>query len=451
MSTWDNEDEYGEIDGVDMPVAESNGFTAVTGNATTSALPQEVLSRISAYAERTGKTMDEVTAEFFAEVKMQYGVDDPASEDADLLIDWAEQMIVVTRRSSGGGNSKLQTWVGCFVGVADKARDRLANIVKSNLKLFADDPADAIGSGRLGVYENEGGYWYLRTKEGLENTELPVAENPVPPHGIKTQNGAWVCLTTYNNKASPEKQMGRYYYFLGNQEEEFVKNGNIQLWRIDMTNDNRYLSVNIGRPCKVQVVPPRENATEAFKDVLTTYSEVEITYTDEFVNEDVRPLLHPSRYLADTELHDLFVHIDSLEETFESKKEFLNIAGEKRAYGPLVITKGTITRMSTEPRESEFDEEGFNYSMTLSSSIAGDIDCWIPGAVGKCTQPFVSHWGEHAFPYAERTTVLVFGRLGMKAKDGLPTPKLTAFGIYADPRRSRRRMEGGDTGVGQFN
>ena len=39
----------------------------------------------------------------------------------------------------------------------------------------------------------------------------------------------------------------------------------------------------------------------------------------------------------------------------------------------------------------------------------------------------------------------------MKTRDGLTTPKLTVFGVYADPRRCRRRMTGGDTGTEQFN
>ena len=59
-----------------------------------------------------------------------------------------------------------------------------------------------------------------------------------------------------------------------------------------------YQQITTGRPCKVQVVPPRDNANEAFKDVLTTYTDFEITYTDEFVGDDLRPLL-PSFTLLD--------------------------------------------------------------------------------------------------------------------------------------------------------
>ena len=443
MSTWENEDEYGDIDENNT----GNGFGVASEDNANAGLPSGVIDRLKAYAERVGKKLSEVIDEFITMCK-EYSAD-PTSEDEDLLIDWAEQLVVETRRASGGGNSKLQTWVGCFLGVADKKRDRLANIVRANLKLFKDDPEEAISSGRLGVYSKNDGVWYLTTKEGQVSTEIPVEGNPTPPHAIKHDN-MWVCLTTYDNKAAPSKKMGRYAYFLGGEEEDFVKNGNISLWRIDLTGDNVYHNLTVGRPCKVPVIPPRDNASEAFKDVLTTYDDFSVNYTDEFVNDDLRPLLAPSRFWTNPD-YELFVPVDSLEEAYEERKQFYDAGGERRSFGPLVITKGTVTRMSTEPRESEYDEEGHNYNMTLSSSISGDIDCWVPGAVGKCTQPFTSHWGEESFPYAERSTVFVFGRIGLKTRDGLTTPKLTVFGVYADPRRSRRRMTGGDTGTEQFN
>jgi hypothetical protein len=444
MSTWKDEDEYGDIE----ESVGSNGFGAASESNANAGLPSGVIDRLNAYAERVGKKLSDVVNEFITMCK-EYSPD-PANEDEDLLIDWAEQLVVETRRASGGGNSKLQTWVGSFVGVADKKADRLANIVRANLKLFKNDPEQAISSGRLGVYSKTDGVWHLTTKDGTATTEIPVEGNSVPPHGIKHDN-MWVCLTTYDNKAAPSKKLGRYAYFLGGEEEDFVKNGNIALWRIDLTGEHVYHNLTIGRPCKVQVVPPRDNASEAFKDVLSIYSDFEVNYTDEFVSEDLRSLLHPSRFWTNTDFHELYVQIDSLEEAYEERKQFYDAGGERRSYGPLVVTKGTVTRMSTEPRESEYDDEGHNYNMTLSSSISGDIDCWVPGAVGKCSQPFVSHWGEDSFPYAERSTVFVFGRIGMKTRDGLTTPKLTVFGVYADPRRSRRRMTGGDTGTEQFN
>jgi len=444
MTNWETEDEYGDIEEV-----EAQGFGASEAPAEKSILPNEVMSRISAYAERTGKSVVEATQEFYADIEKHYGCTEPSQEDEELLIDWAEQFFVETRKRSGGASSKLQTFVGCFVGMADKKADRLKNIVAANLKLFKENPNEAISSGRLGAFEKgDNGKWTLVTKEGTKELDTPTSETP--QYSIKVGSDL-VCLTTYNNDPSPYVKMGRYFYFLGDEEENFVKNGSIRLWRIDMTGKNVYLKVDVGRPCKIQVTPPRDNAGEAFQDVLGTYDDVDITYTDEFVSDNLRPLLHPSRFWTNPEFHDLFVSIDELEEAYEERKLFANIEGERKSYGPLVITKGTINRLNTEPRDSDYDDEGHNYNMTLNSNITGDIDCWIPGAVGKCSEPFRAHWGEDSYLYAEKSTVFVFGRIGMKTKDGLTSPKLTVFGIYADPRRSRERITGGDTGVGQFD
>jgi len=428
-----------------MSWTEQDEYTETSEAPATLALPQGVAQRIVAYAERTNKKADEVKQDYLNYIKEEWGCDNPAEEDDDLLIDWAEQAFVQTRKKTGGG-SNTNTWVGCFLGVADRKKDRLQNIVKSNVALFNKDPAEAIGLGRVGVFEKDGDVWAIRNKDGL--TPLTNSSSEDPPFGIKTGDD-WVCLLTRKGLPSSPVRMGRYAYFLGGEEGDFLNNANIGLWKVDLTNDNADMNLDIGRPCKISVVPPRDTANEYFKTVLGTYDDFTPNYTDEFVPEGMRSLLQPKNYWV-SEDHDMFVHIDQLEEAFESRKERTEIGGRQVTYGPLIITKGTINSMNTEPRDSEYDPEGFNYNMTLSSTIAGDIDCWIAGAVGVMCDPFTSGWGEEAFDYAEKSTVFVFGRVGMKDRDGLISPKISVMGIYGDPRRCRKRATGGDTGVGQF-
>ena len=444
--TWQEEDEYMEIENMNE---ETNGFGQVQ-ESTSKDLPEGVLVRMNAFAERTGKKPEEARQMYLDYIKEHYGVDDYTQEsDEDLLIDWAEQVFTETRKQGGGSNANLSTWVGEFVGVQDRARDRLERILASNIKLYQNDPNEAIGSGRLGVFEKTGANWSLHTKNGVKKLEASSDENP--PFGVKVDQD-WVCLTSYNDDPAPYKRMGRYYYFLGNEEEKFVKQGEVALWRIDLNNELSNLEVDIGRPCKIQVVPPREKVNENFKDVLGTYRSFEIEYTDDFVADNVKPLLNASKFWTSRDLgHDYYVHIDELEEAFETRKESGMIDGEKKSWGPLVFTRGMVSTLNTEPRESEYDPEGHNYSMTLTSSITGDMTCWISGAVGKLTTPFKAGWGDDAFDIAENSTVLVFGRLGMKEYNGVVSPKMTVMGVYADPRRSRRRATGGNTGVGQFD
>lgn len=432
--SWKEEDEYTDADEQDTGESENKTF------------PPSVAKRMVAYGSRTKKDMDEVKKMFIDYIEKEYDCVDYTIEDAELLTDWAEQLFIETRKEKAS-SSGTSTWVGCFLGVADRKKDRLTNIVRSNLKLFKDDPNDAISSGRLGVFEKDGGLWSVRTKEGL--TPLDESADSEPTHAIKAGSDL-VCLLTRKGMPSPSTRMGRYAYFLGGEEGDFVKNGSVSLWQVDLTGENADMELDIGRPCKIPVVPPREGQTnEFFKTVLGTYSNFEINYTDEFISEEYRPLLQPITYWTDDENHDLYVPIDEIEEAFDSRKTKTNIDGRSVTYGPLIITKGTINRLNTEPRDSEYDPEGFNYFMSFGSNN-GDIDCWIPGAVGKMTKPFTAHWGEEAFDYAENSTVLVFGRLGMKDRDGLMSPKITVMGVYGHPRRCRKRASGGDTGVGQF-
>lgn len=431
--SWTEKDEY---------IEEGDGTDTVADNM---ALPQGVAQRIVAYAERTNKTPQEVKQKYLDYIKNEYGVEDITEATEDELIDWAEQAFVQTRKKTG---SNTNTWVGCFLGVADRKKDRLQNIVKSNVALFEKDPSEAISLGRVGVFEKDGDVWAIRNKDGLTPLTNPSSEDP--PFGIKSGDD-WVCLLTRKGLPSSPVRMGRYAYFLGGEEGDFVSNANIGLWKVDLTNENADMNLDIGRPCKISVVPPRDGANEYFKTVLGTYDDFTPNYTDKFTGlpESAEPLLQPKHYWM-SEDHDMFVPIDLLEEAFENKKERTEIGGRQITYGPLIITKGTINSMNTQPRDSEYDPEGFNYNMTLSSTIAGDIDCWLAGAVGVMCDPFTSGWGEEAFDYAELSTVFVFGRVGMKDRDGVITPKISVMGVYGDPRRCRKRATGGDTGVNQF-
>ena len=80
--------------------------------------------------------------------------------------------------------------------------------------------------------------------------------------------------------------------------------------------------------------------------------------------------------------------------------------------------------------------------MTLTSSnlqsmygqgAGSEVMCNIGSAVHDLTHPF-AYTGTNGemFEYAERSTVYVFGRIGMMMRDNTEIPKLTVFGGYAD-------------------
>ena len=416
-------------------------------------LPLGVIERIEAQAKRTKKDVDEVAAAYLSYIKDEFGCDDPYSEDEDLLIDWSESAFVTQRRSGSGSAGSSVAFVGCFVGVGDKKNDRMDWRRRRAIEDFSNDPAQAIESGRLGVYAKvEPGVWQLHTSGEPVTTDQPTSE---PPQYAFKSDGKWVTFVSQQGQRPyPSVRMGRYLYFLGNEENKFVNNSDIELWRVDATDLAADAAYQIGRPCRIQVRLPGEKVSENFKDVLGTNNNfVEtIEYTDAFVSEDVRPLLHPNLYWSSEDFHDMYVPLNELAEAYDARsRTFEGRDGSTGTAGPLVFTKGTVSRMSTEPRESEFDQEGFNFSMSLTSTnMTDEVMCWIPFASERGGDPFGAGWGEEAFPYAERSTVLVFGRVGMRVSDGTARPKMNVFGVFADPRRGRRRADGGDTGLDQF-
>ena len=415
-------------------------------------LPDGVLERIKAQAERTKKSVEETTKQYLDFIKAEWNCDDPYSEDEDLLLDWAESAFVTMRRTGSGASGSTTSFVGCFVGVGDKKSDRMEWRRRRAIEDFTNDPAQIVESGRLGVYAEQDGKWQLHTSGDPVLTDQSTDEAPL--HGFKA-DGKWVTfVTTMGQRPYPSVRMGRYLYFLGNEEGEFVNNSNISLWRVDATDDAADAEYQIGRPCRIQVRLPGEKVSENFKDVLGTNMNFldTIEYTDAFVNEDVRPLLKPSVFWLNNDFHDMYVPIDELGEAYDTRsRSFEGRDGNTGTAGPLVFTKGTVSRMSSEPRESEYDQEGFNYSLSLThGTLTDDVMGWISFASARGGDPFSAGWGEESFPYAERSTVLVFGRIGMRVSDGKARPKLNIFGVYADPRRGRRRADGGDTGLDQF-
>ncbi len=415
-------------------------------------LPDGVLERIKAQAERTKKSVEETTKQYLDFIKAEWNCDDPYSEDEDLLLDWAESAFVTMRRTGSGASGSTTSFVGCFVGVADKRADRMEWRRRRAIEDFTNDPAQIIESGRLGVYAEQDGKWQLHTSGDPVLTDLSTDQ--APEYAFKA-DGKWVTfVTTMGQRPYPSVRMGRYLYFLGNEEGEFVNNGNISLWRVDATDDAADAEYQIGRPCRIQVRLPGEKVSENFKDVLGTNANFldTIEYTDAFVNEDVQPLLKPSVFWLNSDFHDMYVPIDELGEAYDTRsRSFEGRDGNTGTAGPLVFTKGTVSRMSSEPRESEYDQEGYNYSLSLShGTLTDDVTGWISFGSARGGDPFSAGWGEESFPYAERSTVLVFGRIGMRVSDGKARPKLNIFGVYADPRRGRRRADGGDTGLDQF-
>ena len=424
-------------------------------------LPSGVLERLSKYAERTKITVEEANTAYLEYIKKEYYCENPDEEDEDLLEDWAEQMLVETRNdkgSSGGGAYGGVPFVGCFVGVEPNSKDRRVNLVKRAKREFTLDANKAIGNGTVGHFTKGDGVWMLNTSNGEKRTDFSTDE--IPDHSF-IADGERICLLTKQGRPKAMSMMGRNYFFLGAPEEDFTKDNAIQLWRLDCQGEDSAMEVRVGAPCRINARLPNENAPDGFKDILSTSLGLKdsIQYTDDFVDADVKAFLNPIKMWTDTELHGHYTPLEDLVEAFESGSRTFSINGEQGKSGPVVFTKGTVNRLSSEPRDTDYDEDGRSYSISLGSSALQsmhtdrdlkEVMCWIGSACVDLTNPFVAYDGEQEIPYAENSTVLVCGRIAVKRKDGKDIPNLKVMGVFAHPRRIRRRATGGDTSRKQF-
>jgi len=453
-----NEDEYVEDDN------NENEDGEVTEGSSPYTLPDGVIERLNQYANRVGKGLHEVIDDFLADINKQYGSANPSEEDEDLLIDWAEGFLTDTRNETRGGGTLTgsEAFVGMFVGVHADRKDRRASLVTRAKRDFTLDPEKAIGGGTVGHYLKKEGAWYLNNKSGSTKVDTPVDE--VPEHSF-TADGQRICLLAQSGRPKAMAMMGRYYYFLGAPESKFTDDGAIQIWRLDMQGEDADCVVRVGEPCRL-VARANPNAKEGWKDVLMTSmgTKDNIVYTNDFVDDSMKPLLAPFKFWCDTELHPYYTSLEDLVDAFEAGSRTFTIGGEQGRSGPIVFVKGQINRMSTEARDNEYDEDKRGYSLTLTNSaltsqygkgMQSDVMCWMGSACNDLTNPFMFRENpavsDEMLPYGEKSTVLVCGRIAVKRVDGNDIPNLKVMGVFADWRRVRRRQTGGDTSKEQFD
>ena len=431
--------------------------TTEKANDTPLAMPEGVMERMQKHAERTGDKLPDVIKHFLSFIESEHSCEDWMEEDEDLLIDWAEQCFIQLRRSTVGGGANTVSFVGCFIGVDGNSRDRRGGMINRATREYVTNNKEAIDNGVVGEYFQQENFWAIRTANGVVDTNDPIEDEP--SMGFRV-DGKYICLMgrTTGRPMYPSL-MGRYYYFLGNEENEFESD--IKMWRVDCVGDSVNMHVRVGEPCRIQVRPPNADAAEAYRDILNTgigFHE-NIQYTHDFVAEDDVKFLHPHKFLASDLFHDLYTPLERLSDAYSQKSRSFEIDGETRKAGPIVVTKGTVSRLSTEGRESVYDETGRNFVLNLTNvslqsqygqKPQAEVGCWISGACYDNTNPFVSRKGDEEIPWAEKSTILVVGRIGMSVRDGVESPKMNVFGIYADPRRIRKRTEGGDTSMSQF-
>ena len=253
----------------------------------------------------------------------------------------------------------------------------------------------------------------------------------------------------------------RTYRFYGNTPEKFEDE--MQLFRIDESGSTE-LSVSqevvFGEPCTVKVRPQGDNVSAGWEDMWRGVSNFfkSINYNKDFVDEDDRGYLKGDLFMSGM---DCYVSdLSDLMDVYRSESE--TIEGFENPIGPLVCIKGKVTDINQTGYESEYDPTGMNYTMRVSSFALQrefpdnmwrqEVSVRVHGFLGQDCHAFDYKGRKGWKPYAVKSTVYIFGRLGLRAveegKQEVPT--IRALGVYAPPRLAIPAGEGGNTSLDQF-
>ena len=129
-------------------------------------LPEEVKERLRWYAEQHSISEDEAEKHYLDYIEEHLGIVNPNEEDEDFLIDAAETFVVERRVMQSPGGSGIE-WVGCFIAVEPKIRDKRARVRGEALSKASADLSQAIEDGVVARAFVENGVWMLEKANGI--------------------------------------------------------------------------------------------------------------------------------------------------------------------------------------------------------------------------------------------------------------------------------------------
>lgn len=418
----------------------------------------EVEDRLKWWAEKHGKTIEEAREDFTAYLFSDLGITDIDAEEDDFLIEAAESFMVERRVMSSTSSANATELVGYFIGVESKVRDGQERKRAPAVSAALENLDEAISLGLVARAYTENGVWMLEKKDGPVKTEESADEKPwflFEEHGLSIailQNNAdW---QRFGEPITPYRWQRTYHYF-GNEKSEFMDSQDRLRITVTSKNPDDWHVPQLFEPCTLKVRARTGTPSKGWEDVWNALPfPAAVTYGG-IVEEQYMDAIKPERLLptADAFVKDL----STLGEIFDTQSE--TIAGFNKPIGPMVLIKARVSDLRLEPSDYEYDPTGHTYFMRVTSfdlmrtfgeDNRRDIGISIHGFLGDEAHPFEVATAEGYKPYAIKSTVFIYGRLGVVVKDDGTTPKINAVGIYAVPRLAIPAGEGGDTSLGQY-
>ena len=417
----------------------------------------EVEERLKWWAEKHSKTIEEAREAFGAYLMSDLGITNSNDEDDEFLIEAAESFMVERRVMSGTGAKSIEM-IGFFVGVDSRIRDAQERNRGPAVSAALENLDDAIGMGLVARAYTENGVWMLEKKDGAVKTEESADDKPwflYEEHGLSIailqNNPEWA---RFGEPTTPYRWQ-RNYHFYGNEKADFMDAQKTLRITVTSKNPDEWHVPQMFTPVTLKV-RERKTVSKGWEDVYNAFPfPAAVTYGD-IVDEEYRAAIKPERLLPTA---DCFVKdLSTLPELYQTKSEI--IAGIPNPVGPMVLIKGKVSDLRLEPSDYEYDPTGHTYFMRVTTfdlmktygeqDSRRDIGIGIHGFLGDEARCFEYATDDGYKPYAIKSTVFIYGRLGLSVKDDKEIPKINAVGIYAVPRLAIPGGEGGDTNTNQF-
>ena len=418
----------------------------------------EVEDRLKWWAEKHGKTIEEAREQFTAYLLTDLGISEPSKEDDDFLIEAAESFMVERRVMASTSSANAVELVGFFTGFDSKVRDAQARKRAPAVSAAMNDLDDAIQQGLVARAYTEDGVWMLEKKDGPVKTDETADSKP---WFLFDENGLSIAILQNNpqwarfGEPITPYRWQRTYHFLGNTKENFLDEQKLLRLTVTSNNPDEWFVPQLFSECVVKVRAQSENVKPEWADTYNTFAlPGALTYGNDFVDEHVRGAITPPRLIP--ELDSYIKDMSTLAEVFETRQE---VIPGYNPVGPMVFVRGKVSDMRKEARESEWDQSGHDYSMSLTSfdlartfngGLRQNLPCYIHGLLGDEGHPFHYATEEGWKPSAVKSTVIVFGRLAVRATEDGPAPSIKTLGVYAVPRLTIPAGEGGDTSTSQY-
>ena len=160
-------------------------------------LPEEVKERLRWYAEQHSISEDEAEKHYLDYIEEHLGIVNPNEEDEDFLIDAAETFVVERRVMQSPGGSGIE-WVGCFIAVEPKIRDKRARVRGEALSKASADLSQAIEDGVVARAFVENGVWMLEKANGIVASTQERFVEDEDPWFLVRDSGMTLCLLQTN-------------------------------------------------------------------------------------------------------------------------------------------------------------------------------------------------------------------------------------------------------------